>query len=184
MKVLIVHFGSWFGEEKPLGYQYQIDTLTKELEKYGISAERALELPIKEKVDQFDAVAFISLSFKKEAREMRRIYGGHVFVITGLVEPEDNLYEVITIDKKIGWIEIARTMSDKLLKKSALMIRTWEHSVANRNEMEWRPVPENMRDRINAFLDEKPRRRATIENGGIVAFNTCQGMLTQELKKA
>lgn len=183
-RVLIAHHvGSWFNEKTCLEYEQQIGMLTSLLKEKGISVERtkARELELVE-VSEFDGIVFISISFKKDAKELKRKTDKHVFAVTGLSERGDDDSGVIIIEKAQGWHEVARIISESLSSQSGILIRTEKSSVSNRYDIHWRPLPESMRKEIEAFLDENSTRKAEMERGGVVTIPRAEGLPRQEIR--
>jgi hypothetical protein len=113
--ILIVHYGSWFTEKDALSYEDQISRLAELLKGIGIATDRIFRPPTRDEISRFDAVAFISLSFKKEANEIKSHTGKPVFMITGLVERGDDALGVIPLCKSSGFGEIAKRIKEELL---------------------------------------------------------------------
>lgn len=183
-KILIVHFGDWFSETNMQHYQRGIDSLTELLEKANVSVERLERLPVDYEIAACDAIIFISLSFKQDAKDIKAMTDKLIFVITGLPERGDDEFGVIPLDKSLGYHVNARTICEKLFEEQKFLIRTAPDSVADRDQMNWRPVPEDMVQEFKSFLDKNPEQKAILAKGGIITINRFRGLLTENVKKA
>ncbi|KKQ44944.1 MAG: hypothetical protein US63_C0022G0015 [Candidatus Moranbacteria bacterium GW2011_GWC2_37_8] len=179
-KVLIVHFGSWFSES----YQGEIETLTGLLERASVSVERLERLPVNHEIAACDAIIFISLSFKKDAKKIKATTDRLVFVITGLPERGDDEFGVIPLDKNRGYRINARIISGKLIEEQKFLIRTDPDSVANRDQMDWRQMPEDRIQNFKVFLEEKPELKAILAKGGTITINRFNGIVTENVRHA
>jgi hypothetical protein len=183
-KVLIVHFGSWLDERDTQRYQHEVDELTKFLEKDGISVEQLDHLPDDCEIAACAALVFLCISFKKDAKKIKSETEKPVFIITGLVEKGDDEFGITVLNKSVGYFENAKRIKKELCPTLNLLIRTNESSVANRDDMTWRPLTEIENKAFASLLDENPQHLRTLENGFLVTINRFNGILTQDIRKA
>lgn len=182
-KALIVHFGNWSGSEDTVRYENESKKLAELLEAAGVAAERLDRLPDHKEIAACDAVVFISIGLKKHAREIKKATEKLVFMITGLTETVDEMFEVITLEKKYGYHENAKNISEIILNSPKFLIRTAPNGIANRDHrLNWHSMPEWMLGSFEDFLIENALQKDRLEKGGVITINSLNGYLTENVR--